>query len=531
MEKKHFKYRYGSLIGKRLEKDPLHRILISWSMNFIYRSSYILLWSILVALVIEKSGMRFVPHILLLNAIFAMVASIIYAELIKAVKRQYLSVVIVILASSITIVGANLLHNNLLVSVLLISMVIGLLLNQLGILLQLQIEEKFTPAESEHAFPIVETAEIIGVAIAGFMLSKLSHGMASEKFILIFSILILLILPLILLDTKLQEKTEKITKNQHLKANVIKIKSLEKIENTFKYVMKNRFIKFIVAILICQYIMLNIVEFQFVNSIEQSVMQKSSINISEDITATIGKMLMIVSVFTLLTHLFLVEYVIKKMGVVGSMLIHPLLIVINAITMLIRFHLGTALITKTGFEMTRAIYQNAYLTSYYSLKEEVRDEVKEFLEGIIVPLGAILGTTCIIIIRKTDKFINTDTATTVILLLASLYTIWLCVRLEGEHMKQNKNLFQNAKSTAEKIEALELILQNKNSDTLTLLIQIAKNPHEQQTVRCKAIESLHEYNDQKVLYTLTDLITEKNEDIIKSAMMTLKQKYTPNAHS
>ncbi len=536
----------------RSEVGMQSRLAMSWTVNFLYRLSFILGWTVLTAIFVNRIGIESLPYLFVGNAILMMCGSIIFSELVRYIRKEILIISNLLIAAAIIFVSVTFIlprHETAFLITTLIG--ISLFLGQVHILLQLFIEDMFSPLESEHAFPIIETAEIVGGIGAGLLLTLLGTIIPPYKFLYILVIASLVIIPTIGYFKNKYHDLAPVAVHKKLMGALRHIGKLQRIEESWAEVKKTRFLWGIMAIILLQFIIFNLVEFQYTKAIQQDILNAPEHTLAQEtdhgiylasieyetqnpevkaatvsthekkLAYTLGIFQLIVNFFALFSHIFVAERVMTKFGIIYSLLLHPILMLANFSVMTLRFNLSTALLSKTGFEVGRAIFQNAYLSTYYSLKEEVREEVKEFIEGIVVPCGALIGTIFILFYEYILKEEGITFALNITMLSFTAVMAGIIYHLQHDYTKISKKALTTISTTVDKLTAIEVLGQKGHDEVIPLLIDTAKNPLEEEIVRIKALHSLASYDDPTILNVVAAGLKCNSQPIQKASVHTL----------
>ena len=409
----------------------------------------------------------------------------------------------------------------------------------------------FTPIESESAFPIIETSETIGGIIAGVVLTSLGSFIAPYKFLYILIIISFLIIPTISIF-KRSCNNDLPNLNLHKKEKLKEIKKLQRIEEGWEEIKKTGFLQGVVVVILCQFIIFNLVEFQYTKAVQQKVynahektivldheIQLASTKYQEEghtsevfiknsayekeLTYTLGFFQMIISVFALVTQLFIAGHIIKKVGIMQSILIHPLLMLANFSLLTLRFNISTAFISKTGFEVTRSIFQNAYLSSYYSLREDVREEIKEFMEGIVTPLGAIIGTGLILLFEYLLSGSQITLGINVSMLTIAFVMSYVIYNSQKEYTKISSQALKLVDNTLDKLNSIEILSQKGHNASSKILMRALQNHAEKNIVKVSILEALGRMKDKDTIPTIIEHIDNPNPDVQMAAVDALYQ--------
>jgi len=66
------------------------RIGISWSLSFCFKISMIIGWTILLSSFVSRMGVKYLPYLFVLHAVFTILGTILYSELVYIFKKEKL---------------------------------------------------------------------------------------------------------------------------------------------------------------------------------------------------------------------------------------------------------------------------------------------------------------------------------------------------------------------------------------------------------------------------------------------------------
>ncbi len=543
----------------QVDDSQRSRISVSWMVGFFYRLSFMLGWTVITAIFVNRIGIESLPFLFIGNALLMMCGTMIFSELIRFIQKEILIICTLLIAAITLFVSATFLLPWSETAFLITSIVgISLFLGQINILVQLFIEDLFTPIESETAFPLIETSETIGGIAAGVILTSLGTVIAPYKFLYILIIISLCIIPTIgtfrrtchndlpNLNLKKREKLKEISK-------------LKRIEEGWAEIKRTGFLQGIVVVVLCQFIIFNLVEFQYTKAVQQKVYNahertilledhlveevelaslypettyqdqalfeaRNEAELEKELTYTLGFLQAIISAFALATQLFVASEIIKKLGIVQSLLIHPLMMLANFSIMALRFTMGTAFVARTGFEMTRSVFQTAYLSSYYSLQEEVREEIKEFMEGIVTPIGAIIGTALIFLFQYLLNDHNITLGLNITMISIAFVMAYVIYSLQKEYTKVSSKALRVIDNTPDKLNSIEILSQKGHKKAVYILLKTLENPTEKSIVKIKVLEALGRMTKKRAIPSIIKCL-ESSDARIQTAAVEALAKY------
>ncbi|MBT6068293.1 hypothetical protein HOG48_00905 [Candidatus Peregrinibacteria bacterium] len=524
-------------------------------------------WTVIVAIFVHRIGIESLPFLFVGNAILMMCGTMIFSELIRFIRKEILIITTLVLAAVLIFAATTFILPISEIGFLITSVIgISLFLGQVNILIQLFVEDMFTPIESESAFPLIETAETIGGIFAGLLLATAGSFIAPYKFLYILIIISLAIIPTLSAFSKTAHND---LPNLNLKkqGRLRDISKLQRIEEGWAEIKKTSFLQAIVVVILCQFVIFNLVEFQYTKAVQQKVYnahestivqetrapeiirlgdhsielaslglqpdtytvrtlttnKPSEATLEKQLAHTLGLFQMIISLFALATQLFVASKVVKSLGVVQSLLVHPILMLANFTLMTLKFNISTAMVAKTGFEMTRSIFQTSYLSSYYSLKEEVREEIKEFMEGIITPIGAVIGTILIFLFQYLLSEANITLGINIAMISMAVVMAYVIYNLQKEYTAVSSEALHLVDNTADKLNSIEILSQNGHTGNIHILIKALDSPLEKNIVKIKILEALGRLKKKRAIPTIIKYLENPSKDVQLAAVNALLQ--------
>jgi HEAT repeat protein/ATP/ADP translocase len=516
------------------------RIIVVWSMMFLTRFGFIVGWSVLVATFLSKVGVNWLPALFLANASLVMLGTLFYRRIIHLVKRELLITFTVLGAAAFLLTSILFIHSNTTLFFTLLLIAESVLLAQLTILLSLFNEEIFTPLESQRTFPIIESAETIGGIAGGLMLSLLANSVPSYKFIIIWAIAIILILPIVL---KYNSNTMDVPKLEKEKPKKI-TKSLCK---NIKGLTKSPFVKGLALIVILHWGMMNMVEFQYTKAIHQDVysVQEETLVLDEhsggvvlstegfteeqaehyehQITQKLGFLHMVFNAVALLIQLVLASRIITSIGIVSTMLLHPIITILNMLGLTLRFGFMTAALTRGSYELTGLLFKDSYDSSYYAIPHDKRDDVKELMQGIMKPFGAILGTIAIILIAfNMDGLRETFSLNIMIIILGVIMAIAIA-NLSRKYTALSEQNLSRKQDLATRLNAIEVLAQKGHEKTPASLQKILKRSSEPNIIKEKILLTLGSRQDPESIGIILKMLRHEEASIRLAAIEALSK--------
>ena len=377
------------------------RISFAWLLRFIYRVGFVVGWTVIVAMFVGRYGIASLPYLFVVNAGLTIVGSFIFSFFVDKVKKEHLLM-------GTSLVGATLLLLGLLVGTAnefwffaLILIAEAAVLLQFKMTLDGYFEQMFNPLESERTFPLIEASETTGGIMGGLLMMTFASNISTESFLIFWMALLVLITPVILVYKSYFYKSHKAPKAEEKpKKGVNFVKNLR--EELFQ-AKHASFLKGLLLIVALQWLLYNLLEFQYTKAVYQNVSDvvlDGGSGFEHMFIHELGGLFILFSLSAMLVQLFAGSRMINYLGVMGSILMHTIVTFLGVFGMILNFNFTTAVLAKNNFTITSIIHTNAYHSAYYAIRDQMRDHVRELLEGVVRPLGAVMGTGVLIILQK-----------------------------------------------------------------------------------------------------------------------------------
>jgi len=511
-------------------------------MMFLMRFGFIVGWSVLIATFLSKVGIDLLPALFLANAVMVMLGTSFFRPWVKRVQREVLISFTVIAAAGTLVSSIMFIQTNMMAFFLLLLLAESVLLAQLQILLSLFNEDLFTPLESQRTFPIIESAETIGAIAGGLVLSLFAEIVPAYKFILLWAIALILILPIVLF---FNPRTLEVPKLVGLKA-ANPIKKKKRLKESFSDLRKVPFLKVLMVIVVLHWGMMNMIEYQYTKAIQQEVFEvqeetlvhenselgvvlasggftdAQSEHYEQQLTQKLGALHAIFNAAALLIQLLVASRLIQALGVIPSMLIHPIIALLNILGLTLKFNFSTAVLARGSYEITGLLFKNSYDSGYYAIPHQMRDEAKELMQGIMKPIGAILGTILIIVVALNFSGIQQTAVLNGMLLLFAIAMLFAGLSLRKEYTALSEHNLTKKMDLPTRLNSIEILAQNGHKRFTTSLLKILRRESEPEIVKLNILKTLGERQAPESVNAILDMMVSKNDTLRLAAVKALK---------
>jgi hypothetical protein len=353
-------------------------------------------------------------------------------------------------------------------------------MGQLKIVRMLFIESQFTPSQAVRVFPVIESAETFGIIFGGLLISIFATTLSFDKFVYIWILALLLIVPVVSMfapkSVYLQLESMHILKK---KGSLTLNYSLRSVLGKISGFMKNKTILGLILIVLCQWIFFTIIEYEYTKSVEYMShavqLQMEDMLYKSGFAEDLGRLQVLIGSSALLFQLVLASRLLNFMGIVGSLLLYPIVLFVGIFSYLFNPGFSSLLIARFGHEMTNVLHYNAYHTSYYAFDHAERSSLMEFIEGIVRPLGAVIATLAIFAIEYFVVVSFQSVAFSILMIMLLALLLLFTVNFKFEFDELPKNDLMNSSSVVKLIDALNLMRENFHPGDSKFLVNLLIN--------------------------------------------------------
>jgi HEAT repeat protein/MFS family permease len=501
----------GRILG--LEYYKLKGVVSTFLFRFLYRAVFVIVWTLIVTLFVEEFGILKLPYLFVINSLFTVLASLLYSEFLSRYNHQRVLFAIIFLSAFSILLTTSVFNIDKQLFLFLLILIESVFLIQLKVFLNAQIEGMFSPNEGQKVFPVSESFETLGSILGGFILFYLSNSFATGAFLFFVVIFLISMVPVLLFY-------EPFSVNYHKKNLKNKILFEEFLKDEIFQNKKKSFVKGLVAIVLLQWFLFNLVEFQYLSGVYQNVsgmIIDSGSGFEHAFIHDLGALFVLFNLSALFCQLLLASKLISSLGIIGSMVIHPIVLLLSFVFYIFNNGFYPILFVKNNFMLSSVVLNNAYHCSFYAIKENSREYLRHFLEGVVRPLGALLGTFFIFAIQ----FFSPDNFSIVLsigIIIFSFYFIRVIFSQQNSYFETAFHELKYGETIEIRKEAIEIISQKGGKGYLSLLISFLNKRDEKISIKIKILEVLGKCGQVRVVrFILRTLHDEKLSIRIASA--------------
>ncbi len=522
-----------SFFGVVLSHRESHKIFTSWALKLVLHMSTVLGFTLILALFVGEFGIGHLPELFGVEALFSIIGTLAFASFLRKFSQKRALMIGVIALFILSVAGFFLRETNVLLFFGILIFGYSVILTQLNIIFSLFVEELFSPLESERAFPLVESAEPVGGIIAGLITGVGVLFVSPEYFILAWGILTLLLLPVLMIATK---KLERVPRPHSAEDHIERESVIAEIKTSWFHISTNPFLKTLFFLVFVQFLVFNLIEFQyssaaaemFSHGVSADAGHGSADAVSQELAHGLGLVHIVLYGLLLLFQLFFASKIQKKLGVVRTIFLHPLMVFLASILMTIKFTFFSTVLAKGTFEIFGGPSRNAYHASFYAFRPHVRERAKEFLEGVARPLGMLAGTAFILLAQGVVEYFHlphaamTSAISFLILIFIGGRFLAGSVAEEKYTLLARKNLETRGRAP-EKLDAIEILAQKGHKNASLSLLKVLRMKNEKHEIKVQILRTLGKLKDTNAIPEILKAFELDNKEMQSAALESLAQ--------
>ncbi len=552
-----------------ISRHEVGRILEAWFIRLCYHVAFVVGWTMLTAMVVNEFGIGHLPYLYVANGLLMICGSFVYAKVMMIMKRKTLIILSVLMSSIMLFISGLFFSEHTVLFIILALATFSFFTGQLYILLLGFIEELFSPNENERANPIIETSEPIGGIMGGVLLVVLARVIPVYSFAYFWAGFLVVIIPIMIFFYRKRHGVIKLVAKSEEEDGFLDANTLGR---GFHHMKTIPFVKGLALVVLCHWIFVSMLNFQYTKALDASLghgnshevavehdvpgahgeeysKEEEHVSIVDDhkapelhdaapldgyttepvnteshveaLTHGLGTLHIIFSMMMLLVQLLFSSRVVEKFGVVNSMKFLPGVSLASAVGMLFSFTFATAVIAKAAYEMLLVIYNNAYHNSYYAISEKLREQIREFMEGMIRPVGVIIGTVALIVYQVTIPYEILDNVIIISMIVVLGVMIGLLFYIKTRYTLLAKKNTDLSGEKEEKLAAIEILSQQGHTDASDILTKNLIFKKESPRTKQKILASLARLRDVSALPEILECVEDASEEVQVSALRAL----------
>jgi HEAT repeat protein/ATP/ADP translocase len=501
-----------------ITNDEWPRIAISWSLQFLYRTGFIIGWTVLLSIFAARFGIMSLPYFFILYAVFNIIGAIGYSFIIERFAKDKIIIATALSGAFLFFIVGLLSYYSETLFIFVAIAGLSVVFTQLYILNSGFIEDLFSPLESERTFPLIESAETIGGIVGGLLITSYIGSFATGHLLNFLVVILVMFIPIMVFHRQLLKKLPFI---HFKKKRRRKGFNITEIKESLSHVKRMPFLKVLLIVVVCQWIFANLLEFQFIEALFGHLPE--GMRIEKELTHELGSLQILFHSVALLMQLLVASRILSSLGIVSSLLLHPVVTLLSLGTLFFRFGAASAILTKLNYEMTFTIYKNAYHSSYYAIEPKIREQVRELLEGFAHPLGTIIGMGMLLALEQIFQGALFTQSVTVLMGAIIVVMLFALLKNDRRYTQLSIRNLLHSQDTSVQLSAVEILGQQGHKNSTEILTRMLNQEGIDDKVRIKILNTLGHIKDSQSLIEVIDALEHQNPEIRKSSLMALEK--------
>lgn len=509
----------------RIFPHEVPRTAVVWAFRFLYRFALVVLWTYIVSMVADMGAPPLLLAFLFLgHAFFVFLGSFLTLRLFRYVDLDHLfigyiagSVLLLLIAQ-----GFNVFFVAPLLSLLSVLFVESFFLVQISIHIETFTERLFTPLESQRTFPVVESADTISVIFAGLLLAFGGSFLTLYRISWLVIAFLMLLFPLLLS----YHQAVRFVPGVRLFRDEILAKKPHS-HRFFSTIMRQPFFVTLGILVLCQWFFSVSLEYLYTTSIATHSFGLSTLtgNATENtLVETFGFLQILFGGLALVTQLFVAGRFLSGHGIAQSILFHPLVALFSLAAMIAKFSPFTTILARANSEVTGVVFRNAYQSSYYVFQEEESQYARNFLDGVVRPLGTLFGTFFLTLSLFLTRWTYSQTVIFFGIFVVLLFFFLAASAVQKRYTSVALEQVMDPETDPDHvISLLEVLSQRGHGTTASFLVRLFERPGVSSVVRCALLRLLS--RDDAHFSIVFSAVSDTEPDIRSAALASLVSLY------
>ncbi len=458
--------------------NKLFKVLIFILMLALRTAGYTIGWAAINTILLKRLGIETLPYSFILFASFSLIGACIYLFFADALPRYTLIRVFSIGTGLLFIISIFFIpeyteHLTLNGSLILFAFLIltgeGIGYSITSIQIWTLINDAFRPDEGTRFYPLIAMAPSLGSISGGLILRFFGDKLDVESLIICWVLLVLSVLPLLSILQRYygEEIDSQTTYLKNISYNLI-----SNFRNGFKFSFSSPLLQAIAFICILFWLVASLKEFQFDKMLNQHLTTEGDLN------KFYGIFTIVLRASVIIIQIFLTGRIIRFTGAGYGLCILPAAMFICLASIVISSSFYCLVIMRFIWDLAGMTVQiTAFQLSFNAVSGPYRGRARGILEGLINPVGGILGGFFIIFINGIF-YSNDDTVTSrriIITFMALIFSLLWLIAAIIVNQRYRKTIIQNLDSEDRRtcLDAIEMLREVDTSVALEKLNKLA----------------------------------------------------------
>lgn len=513
-----------------IRSDELGKVVLTWLMCAFLAMGYAIGWSAIHAMLVKRMGVEYLPYTYIGISVLAMLGSGLYLMFADTIRRDRLLIyfctgTVIMLLTARFFVDSR--HTGdaeftwpLVIFFTLVLGGQGLGNSTLTVQVWTMINDVFRPAQGRRLYPIIGTAGAIGGILGGLSINMLVSTIGTANLVIVWVLSIAAVIPLTLVFKKRYGgELHGVKSPSRRNSESSQEGRLENLKSGFRFVMGSPFFRLISGLAIFFWVVSSIQDFQYTR------IMNLTFSSEETLSKYYGYYSIGFNATAMLLHVFFTGKIIQRLGVGRSLCALPMVIMIGFAAIMARFSFIPGLTMRYTWDVVGMTLQGgAYQLAFNAAPVPFRGRVRGFLEGVVNPLGGILGGLALIIIGQVfslDASSAPEGLDIISLVGAVISLVWLVFALTAQG-KYVRSIVTNLNSDDRRtfLDAVESLEERGNPLALQKLLDIVNR--KDKPAQLAGLRVLPKLGQLEAVPNLMHLLHDPDEELRTAAIQSLR---------
>ncbi len=511
-----------------VRKEEQGKVFLLWVMCAILATGHVIGWTAVNAMLVKRLGVDYLPYAYIGISLLGVAGSSIYLMFADTVRRDKLLIIfsaatgIVLFMSRFFVSarheGDTIFSLSLILFFALVLFAHGVGNSMLGTQVWTIANDVFRPSQGKRLYPILGTAGIVGGILGGVFIQTLVSRIGTANLIVVWSLAIFLIIPLTMIFRKLYGGELHGTKGPSHDSEVKNEGRLKNLKEGYAFFMSSSLMKVLVGVAALFWIVGSLQDFQYTRIMNHTFPTE------EKLSAFYGYYSIGFNIVAVIIQAFLTSGIVRRIGVGRCLSILPFTVLAGFGAILSSFTFIPGLFLRFSWDMIGATVQgNSFQLALNAVPGQLRARVRGVIDGMVNPVGGILGGIVIIILRHSflhKTGVGPFDVITIAGIVLSGY--WLFLTLGGQK-KYIQAIADNLKNKDRQtfMDAVESLDERGNTTAIQKLLAIVQS--DDKAARLAALRTLTRLGYLPALRVITQLMSNPDEELRMASIQAVRK--------
>ena len=512
-----------------VRKEEQGKVFLIWMMNAFLATGYVIGWTAVNTMLVKRLGVDYLPYIYIGISLFGVAGSSIYLMFADTLRRDKLLILfsaatgIILLMSrffvSARYEGETTFSLSLVLFFVFVLFAQGVGNSMLGTQVWTIANDVFRPSQGRRLYPIIGTAGIVGGILGGLFIQTLVSRIGTANLIVVWSLAVLSIIPLTIIFRKRyggELHGMKGPSHDDMTKSEGRIKNLKE---GYAFFLKSPLMKLLVAVAALFWIVGSLQDFQYTR------IMNATFPTEENLSKFYGYYAIGFNIVAIFIQALLTGRILSRIGVGRGLSVLPFTILAGFGVLVSSFTFIPGLLMRFSWDMIGTTVQgNSFQLALNAVPGQLRARVRGVIDGMVNPVGGILGGIVILILRnavhpKAGSAFDIITIAGIV-----LSGFWLFLTLGGQK-KYVHAIVDNLKDKDRQtfMDAVESLDERGNPMVIQKLLAILQT--EDKAARLAALRTLTRLGHLPALRVITQLMSNPDEEL-RAASIQAVRKFT-----